>query len=150
MSVIFTLTDILRRSISVSGGSEEGRKVHECDRFFHLLNIFKYWIIPIRYKWNLDYITNMILCWSFLVIIIRLLHIAWMCLIWLNIDLFFLNIFSYNVIASERCYDVNTMIFSCELLTWYSFHDLLECCRFFYFNYGSYKPSKSVTREHEG
>ena len=46
----------------------------------------------------------------------------------------FLNICSDNVLVSTDCDDVNPISFFCELLTWYMFYDLLDCCWLFYSN----------------
>ena len=79
VSVVFTLKDILGQSNFVST---------ECGGFFNFLRIWKYWIIPVRSKRNLDHITNIIWWWRLCRILTSFFHISWIYLILFNIYLF--------------------------------------------------------------
>ena len=58
------------------------------------------------------------------------------CIIWLNIDLFFLKICYQSILVFVCCDDPNTIVSACDILNWYGFYDLLHYC--WLYSYNSY------------
>ena len=59
----------------------------------------KNWVTPFRSDMTLEYISNMIWCWRFLVRLISLFQMAWMFLILLN-----MHIFSWRLVPTMYLY----------------------------------------------
>ena len=89
ISVVFTLKDILGRSIFVSVGSKERRN---CALNVGGFSIFSSFANIKSYQSALRRVFTIFPIWYvvgvFVVIIISLLFISWMCIIWLKIDIF--------------------------------------------------------------
>ena len=62
--------------------------VHQMLWIFPFSLGLKHLVIPVRFRSNLDHISNMIWCWIFLWIRISLFPIAWIFMILLNTDIF--------------------------------------------------------------
>ena len=134
MIVLFTLKDILGRSVFLSGGLEECRNGVLNVVYFTILSSFE--LIESYHSYLRGILTTPKI-WSsvgyFVVILISLLPITWMCHIWLNIDTFLEYLFWKCSCLYGILWRVSCCIFL-GLLTWYSLHNLLNCCWLFSFN----------------
>ena len=74
-------------SIFVFGGNKKHKMVHWMLWMFTFSHTLENWVTPFRSECNLEYISNMIWCWSFFGRLISLFPNDWTCLIWLNIHL---------------------------------------------------------------
>ena len=104
-------------------------------RFSILLLFWKDWIKPVRSKGNHGNITNIICCCMFCS---NTKYIVPYCLNFSDLIEYryiLLKICSGSVLVSAGCNDINPVEFSCGLLTWYGFQNLLSCFWFFYTNY---------------
>ena len=87
--VFFALKYILGRVILCLVVVKNVEMVHLMWCIFNFLTICKYWILPFRSKDSLDFITNMIWCWMLCRKNNYSYPLDWMCLILLNMDLFY-------------------------------------------------------------
>ena len=105
----------------------------ECGGSIHFLIICKYLIMPVISKGGLDYITNVIWCWSLFRKANYVSPIYLICIISLNTDLFY-----WRFVLKKSClcglWWNESWYISCDLSTWYGLRALCYCCWLFSHN----------------